>query len=62
MDTDTPASSSRASPAHPSTEGTINKLMVEKDVRLCGQMEKDKLWNIKDREYKLTTVSHPQLL
>ena len=62
MDTDTPASSSRASPAHPTIEDTINELMVEKDVRLRGQTEKDKPQNIKDREYKLTTVFHPQLL
>jgi hypothetical protein len=47
MDTDTPASSSRASPAHPSIDGTINKLMVERDVLLHGRTEKEKFQNIR---------------
>jgi hypothetical protein len=42
MDTNTLASSSRASPAHPSVDGTINELMAERDVRLRGRTEKDK--------------------
>jgi hypothetical protein len=62
MDTDTPASSSRASPAHPSVDGTINEFMAERDIRLCGRMKKDKFQNIKDRAYKLTPAYHPQLL
>jgi hypothetical protein len=42
MDMDTPASSSRASLAHPFVDDTIKELMVEMDVRLRGRMEKDK--------------------
>jgi hypothetical protein len=42
MDTDTPASSSRASLAYPSVDDTINELMAERDVRLRGRTEKDK--------------------
>jgi hypothetical protein len=42
MDMDTPALSSRAYPACPSVDGTINELMAEKDVWLRGQTEKDK--------------------
>jgi hypothetical protein len=62
MDTDTPTSSSRDFLAHPSVDGTINELMVERDVRLRGRTEKDKFQNIKDRAYKLTLAYHPQLL
>jgi hypothetical protein len=62
MDTDTPASSSRAFPARPSIDGTINELMVERYVRLRGRTKKDKFQNIKDRAYKLTPTYHPQLL
>jgi hypothetical protein len=62
MDTDTPASSSRASPTRPSVDDTINELMAERDVWLCGRMEKDKFQNIKDRAYKLMPAYHPQLL
>jgi hypothetical protein len=62
MDMDTPASSSRASPAHPFVDGTINELMAERDVWLCGRTKKDKFRIIKDRAYKLTPAYHPQLL
>jgi hypothetical protein len=62
MDTDTPASSSRASPARPSIDGTINELMAERDVWLHGRMKKDKFQNIKDMAYKLTPMYHPHLL
>jgi hypothetical protein len=62
MDTNTPASSSRASPARPSVDGTINELMAKRDVQLRGRREKDKFWNIKDKAYKLTPTYHPQLL
>jgi hypothetical protein len=62
MDTDTSASSSRASLARPSVDGPINELMAERDVRLHDQTEKDKFQNIKDRAYKLTSAYHPQLL
>jgi hypothetical protein len=62
MDMDTPASSSRASLARLSIDGTINKLMAESDVRLRGRTKKEKFQNIKDRAYKLTPAYHPQLL